>query len=1134
MKTKRIKFLVACALAALSQIASAGSYWLGKAIDRSALVAGDYVYVSCAKSTSENVYVSARLLKSSDGTGRSARLTGYTDGTEVFELVSAPAQHAGTPSFYLRNIARDKYIVGSDTGCVYVATASDATSFEIVKPTTQYGLFRNVTSTALLLIHYDGETPCFFAPDLTNNRVVYSTKAGGVFWTFRAAMTQCAQVGADELKNGMQVLFNNATNYLDVGPTQYLSSDTCTVKNPNQNPGHPLALSDGYDGRNEWRIISSGDKYIVRSVQTGGYLCATESDGIRLTPQSSNALTVEFEPTQGNYTIHDWWVTNEKSLVMYHMDGETKMKVGPYRGYGYTYYSTGINNIAWNVYQTGYHPLEKDVLGFDEMEDADAIPGVQRSKNNVVSMEFERPYVIKRIKYMASSTVKVQLGMFEGANQADFGDAIPFYMIKSEPVPGKDTTVEVNCSRGFRYVRYVGPKSAGNVVPQVTYYGEEGEGDDSQLYQITNLPMIVMHTQNEAKVVSRDDYLPGIASIISDGGQAVMTDSREVRGRGNGTWTLDKKPYKLKFRKKHSVLGLPAKAKKWVLLANHQDKSLMRNLVSFEMSKQIGMRYTPAGTPVDVVLNGEYMGNFDIYDQMEVKKNRIEVTEMSPLDNTEPNISGGYLLELDGYASKEPVHFYSATYNAPITVHYPEPDAITKEQVAYIKEHYNEMERRIFSSDPLNPETGISSYVDVESFLKRFLLEEATANADSYWSVYIMKERNDDRFIFSPAWDLDHTYDIFAPSSPASSFNDYQCLVKGSNQGNIRGIISKIIETYNDSLVYLWTKFRLRDGLTYEHYEHYIDSVASLIDESQRLNFIRWPVLDVELPFGTGIRYTYENEVKFLKETLKTRLEWMDQHVGIDPTLICEKGDVNNDGHINLADVVAGATFVQGQSVEGYVRQSADMNDDGKVARIDLTLLVNELFSKETPDLPVDATQGLSLSLTGSELRAGEEGVLKLSCNSSVTSVGALQFDITLPEGVELEEVTRTSNLMSIYNVIMRPLAGNSYRVIVYSAYLRNMPATVDILELKVKPSADMASGSYGITLSNAFGSQLDAKVVLSADVQTPVSVLPPVGIHSVRPDATNPDGDTYDLQGRRARQNQRGIYITDGKKEKR
>ena len=184
--------------------------------------------------------------------------------------------------------------------------------------------------------------------------------------------------------------------------------------------------------------------------------------------------------------------------------------------------------------------------------------------------------------------------------------------------------------------------------------------------------------------------------------------------------------------------------------------------------------------------------------------------------------------------------------------------------------------------------------------------------------------------------------------------------------------------------------------------------------------------------------------------------------------------------------------------------------------------------------MPVDATQGLSLALTGSELRAGEEGVLKLSCNSSVTSVGALQFDITLPEGVELEEVTRTSNLMSIYNVIMRPLAGNSYRVIVYSAYLRNMPATVDILELKVKPSADMASGSYGITLSNAFGSQLDAKVVLSADVQTPVSVLPPVGIHSVRPDATNSDGDTYDLQGRRARQNQRGIYITDGKKEKR
>ena len=173
MKTKRIKFLIACALAALSQIASAGSYWLGKAIDRSALVAGDYVYVSCAKSTSENVYVSARLLKSSDGTGRSARLTGYTDGTEVFELVSAPAQHAGTPSFYLRNIARDKYVVGSDTGCVYVATASDATSFEIVKPTLELGAFRNVTASALLLAHYESDGVRYLIPDVSGNRTVF-------------------------------------------------------------------------------------------------------------------------------------------------------------------------------------------------------------------------------------------------------------------------------------------------------------------------------------------------------------------------------------------------------------------------------------------------------------------------------------------------------------------------------------------------------------------------------------------------------------------------------------------------------------------------------------------------------------------------------------------------------------------------------------------------------------------------------------------------------------------------------------------------------------------------------------------------------------------------------------------------
>ena len=1105
-------------------------YWLGKPLGRTVLTAGDYVYLtSLQSSTKTDFFLSAHMSKAGDGQARSARLSYYSGGTEVFELIGAPSQHEGVPSFYLRNIARDQYLCCSDTACVYVGSVSEATSLEIVKPTLQLGAFVNVTGAALLLAHYEDGVARYLIPDLAGGRISYSSSAGSVYWTFRAAMTQCGQVSAGEITNGMQVLFNNATNYLNVGPTQYLSCDTCTVKEPNNNKGFPLALSEGYDARNEWRILSSGDKYIVRNVYTNEYLYATEENGIRTTPLSSNALTVEFEPTEGNYTIHDWWVTNEKSLVMYHMEGETKLKVGPYRGYGYAYYSTGINNIAWNVYQTGYHPLEKDVLGYDETEDGDAIPGEQRAKNNVVSMDFGRPHVIKKIKYMASSAVKVQLGIFEGANNADYGDAIPFYMIKEEPSPGEYVTVDVNCSRGFRYVRYVGPKSAGSHRPKVSYYGDPGEGDDSQLYQVTNLPLVVMHTEKEAAVNSKTVYRPGIATIISDDGHAVLSDSMDVRGRGNGTWTLEKKPYKLKFKKKHRVLGLPAKAKKWVLLANHQDKSLMRNLVSFEMSKQIGMRYTPAGTPVDVVLNGEYMGNFDIYDQMEVKKNRIEVTEMTPNDNDYPNITGGYLIELDGYAGKEPVKFYSATYNAPLTVHYPEPDNITQQQLTYIKSHYDEMERRIFSDDPLNPETGISSYVDVESFIKRFILEEATANADAYWSMYIMKERNDDHFYFSPAWDLDHVYDIFAPSSPASSFNNYLCLVKGSNQGNIRGIISKIIETYNDTLVYLWSKYRLRGDLTYEHYEHYIDSVAALIDESQRLNFIRWPVLDKELPFGTGIRYTYENEVKFLKETLKTRLAWMDDHVGLDPSLVYERGDVNNDRHINLGDVVAGATFVQSQTVEGYIRQAADMNNDGKVERADLSLLVNRLLGETSPDVGVTAP-GLTFGVSYEELCVGEEGVISVSYDGSSTPVCALQFDLTLPPGMTLESVTRAANLPGIFTVKMQAKENNTYSVVVYTVYSRTMPVGVPLLNLNVKLDATMSKGTYDMTLVHGLGSYTDSKVVRANDVSSPLHVLPPVGIRRISQDGSD-DVLTYDLHGRRVRNADKGVYIEKGKK---
>lgn len=98
---------------------------------------------------------------------------------------------------------------------------------------------------------------------------------------------------------------------------------------------------------------------------------------------------------------------------------------------------------------------------------------------------------------------------------------------------------------------------------------------------------------------------------------------------------------------------MPAKARKWTLINNYGDKTLMRNALAFKISEAIGMDYTPACRLVDVIVNGEYEGTYQLCDQIEIRKNRVGITEMAPVDIAEPNLSGGYLLEVDAYADQE-------------------------------------------------------------------------------------------------------------------------------------------------------------------------------------------------------------------------------------------------------------------------------------------------------------------------------------------------------------------------------------------------------------------------------------------------------------------------------------------------
>lgn len=501
-----------------------------------------------------------------------------------------------------------------------------------------------------------------------------------------------------------------------------------------------------------------------------------------------------------------------------------------------------------------------------------------------VGLDLGSPHVITKIGYSPRITQpsRVQLAVLEGANDPDFSDAIPIYIIPEAAAVRSMTMAEIRCSKGFRYVRYISPANVRCNLAELQFFGYPGEGDHSSLYQPTNLPVIVVHTENSQDIVEKELYLNGTLKMISEEGTQFFSDTLRIRGRGNASWSFPKKPYKIKFFEKHNMLGMPAKAKEWTLINNYGDKTLMRNLLAFDISRRLEMIYTPAGTPVDVILNGEYKGNYQLCDQVEVRKKRVEITEMETTDITGNNLTGGYFIEIDAYASRE-VSWFTSAKGMPVTIKSPDDDEITSEQREYIENYFNKMEQSVFGNY-MEDDADFRDYLDATSFFKNLLIGEFCGNTDTYWSTYMSKERNSDQFVTGPIWDYDLAFENDNRTYPINSLTDFIFMTKGSAANGMKRFVSNIIagDRSKSEISALWLAARESGKITPETMENLVDSLAALLHESQALNFKRWPILSSKVHQNPVARGSYQAEVDAVKQYIMERIDWMDDKVIVE------------------------------------------------------------------------------------------------------------------------------------------------------------------------------------------------------------------------------------------------------------
>ena len=467
-------------------------------------------------------------------------------------------------------------------------------------------------------------------------------------------------------------------------------------------------------------------------------------------------------------------------------------------------------------------------------------------------IEIEENYIITQISWTKTEDYLLNylLGVFEVSNDRSFTNGIPIAIIKEEGKFNEVNYIDINTPNTYKYIRYIAPNKNKTKISPIKIYGYQLESSENvnktKYFQVTNLPLISIHTKNSSEVSDND--IDCAITIINDG--KIENDEKasiKLRGRSS-KFAAQKKSYRIKFDSKQKIFNFKGKEKKWTLIANYFDRSFLRNFLAFKISDLMELKFTPRCHPVDVILNGNYQGNYYICDKLEVGKNRVDITKLEPTDNSEPNITGGYLLQIDassgrsgrgggggwgGGGSGGEANTFKTNKGIVGKIEFPKEDEITPEQKDYIIEKLNQFEDEVYN--------GIFDSIDLESYSKYFLVEEFSGDPDNVFSsFYFTKERNDDKFHFGPVWDFDLGFDNDRRLNPTSEKPEF-CLNYGDSAGTTREFIKTLIG-YKEVMGYIKNTWEnLCDTVLNEKVLiDFLNESSENIKESAELSLLKW------------------------------------------------------------------------------------------------------------------------------------------------------------------------------------------------------------------------------------------------------------------------------------------------------
>ena len=422
----------------------------------------------------------------------------------------------------------------------------------------------------------------------------------------------------------------------------------------------------------------------------------------------------------------------------------------------------------------------------------------------------------------------------------------------------------------------------------------------------SHLPIVVLNTNGQT--IPDDPRIVIEMGIIDNGAGNMnyLTDPFNgydglvnIERRGSSSQSFPKKQYAFETQDSAdnsldvSLLGLPIE-NDWILHAPYSDKTLMRNYLTYNWWRDMGW-YTTRTKFCEVILNGDYQGVYVLMEQIKWDNDRVDIEKMDGDDNAGDSLTGGYIFKVDkttGSGQFDWVSHVDTFQGQPKVTRfqydYPNRDTITTQQEDYLQQFVYDWEQSLLDSTYMDASIGYRKYVDVNSFIDYFLIEELTKNVDGYrLSTYLNKQRDSrgGKLQAGPAWDFNITLGNanYCEGGETDGWAlDFPCDLS---------VIPFWWHRMNQDSVY-WNQVQcrwleLRTGLlSWPSIEAQIDSNVALLGDASTRNFDRWDILNSQVWPNNFVGGSYEAEITYLKQWLTQRLQWLDANIGL-PQLDC-------------------------------------------------------------------------------------------------------------------------------------------------------------------------------------------------------------------------------------------------------